>query len=1418
MDSEVSTVPGKAFRRRRRLRRLLFVLLAVLILGVGAFVVATRGPIARNVVRDQIRSMIVGDVEIGSASLSLNGQVLVSEISIRASGIDGPAGEVIHAGSARLGLSGIWSGTPTIDKVLIENPVVRVSQNTETGELNLMPLQFRSGGGGANTLPVVEVTGGMIELGEDDGNHYQVLRRLPMKGMLSPGVESGSYEFGVTLTGEAGEVANLSGTMTEQSLVVNLSELDLAMWPNKAVPSRYRDLHSSLNIKGRILPTRIVIPRQGPSEITVRLRDGELDLPLDQTPVARGHMTNVDGELQVGAAGITAKLTGLLDRVPAEAELTAPSLDPRGEFTVTVHVDPVRLNENLHGLGYLPVFVREQLAIFSNPTATLKLDLVLFRKAGSHEVQASGEFELSDAVASFRDFPYEFRGMSGVFELTPNRLAFHDIQGTAETGARLRASGWVEPLTETAEANIVVHAENVPLDETLRKGFSQQSRSLYDSLLDEHAAKRLVDRGLIALPEQKQSWEVERGRLREAIASDKVEDADQAAARLAELELLIARPTFHLGGRGTVDVTVYRYEGSANQWDTTIDVELPRVGLLSQHFPLPILAENLTLKVFNGHATLVAGTFHGLEGGTASIEAEAWLDETERLPRLNIEALGVPVTPLLIQAIPGPRDEESGDVTDARVLLEGLGLEGVVDCRAFVGQEGAPDFEIAVTPKGMAARPRAWQTASGQIVDGLVLEGISGAINVQPGRLSMDLSAALPSAQYSPGSAELHALADFGEGFASGIDVRELQLALQSFDLTMPAEQLIGVLSEQTAEQLAHLRGNFEPTGLADALVSLTGNGGGEPSVHLTLSSLREASIRLLDGRLTMPRPSGRISVERGERLGARFEQFGGDTLFDGSQVGDVRVDGSLTLVNEVATGEARVTLSNGRFESPIMKRLIGERAPGAAEWITTADPAGQFDLQARVALTDTGDVRIIEAELQPREFSLTHNSHRLAFTSAEGKIILAEGAGRVEGLTLVSDGLSARAEGVFSIGSSEEFDVQLAFELEAPALDEQLRALLPAELDRVLTSLRIDASGPVAVEEGQLLVAHRVGGDQIDALGRIHIKQGRAAIGVDLDEAEATLTFVAHVHPSLPTPDFALELRSSSLRAAGVWLTDVFCPIKSAGDGSGIEIGPWVATSHDGRIAGSAVTWTEPDDERARFDLRVLISGVRFASVLSDLALETDVPDPESAADRSRGVIDAQLTLYGVVDGPRRGVGMAQVSGGRVLKLPLLLPLLEVTNLQPPRGEKLDIATSQFYIRDDSVTFESLGVLSNSIELIGYGTMQLPDLGLDLRINSRARRATIPVVSSMLAGLRDELFTTRVSGTLPEPSISVEQFVGTRRAISALLGKEQGDQDRLLQEIKQRAMRYRDRSRMASTAIQHAVQSIQQEENDQDP
>jgi hypothetical protein len=130
-------------------------------------------------------------------------------------------------------------------------------------------------------------------------------------------------------------------------------------------------------------------------------------------------------------------------------------------------------------------------------------------------------------------------------------------------------------------------------------------------------------------------------------------------------------------------------------------------------------------------------------------------------------------------------------------------------------------------------------------------------------------------------------------------------------------------------------------------------------------------------------------------------------------------------------------------------------------------------------------------------------------------------------------------------------------------------------------------------------------------------------------------------------------------------------------------------------------------------------------------------------------------------------------------LSLPALVPLVRVTNLQLPRAETLDYAFADFYIAGTTINFEQLAISSESVGLYGVGTATWPDLNLDLRFKT-GNRARIPVLTSVIEGLREELLTTRVRGAIDNPEVKNESFNGTRDAFATLFGSANNDRRRL--------------------------------------
>jgi len=297
------------------------------------------------------------------------------------------------------------------------------------------------------------------------------------------------------------------------------------------------------------------------------------------------------------------------------------------------------------------------------------------------------------------------------------------------------------------------------------------------------------------------------------------------------------------------------------------------------------------------------------------------------------------------------------------------------------------------------------------------------------------------------------------------------------------------------------------------------------------------------------------------------------------------------------------------------------------------------------------------------------------------------------------------------------------------------------------------------------------------------------------------------------------VTLEASRLRAGLIRMYDLQVVIVGAADEPGLVLVPRLEGGmHGGRVAGSAVIRAGDDGEPVYW-ANLHVSGVRASPVFDDLLLPPEglegppIPGQTSvlsawskAEDLSRGALLGNLTLTGPVGDPggRQGRGLLEISGGKsVLSLPGLINLIEASNLSLPTGAQIDIAEGAFYIDGRAMVFERLIASSRKIEIIGYGTLDWETREIDLRFSSRAQRQ-IPVLSELLEELRDELITTRVTGTLGELNFSINQFASTRRLINALLGRGPTEQERRMRSVEEQAQVARLRDlREDNTSVQ---------------
>lgn len=1416
---------AKAARRRRRRRRRIARALVLGSLGllVVAWFLVTRSPLTGAVVLPKLESALGARVEAEAVTISLDGRIILKRARFLAPGVDGPAGRVFEVTrlDAEVGWGSLLSGTPSVRNLTLVEPVLRVSQSTDDQSVNIakfrVPQTDRPGG----EIPTITVERGAIELGEHTGGAYTPLKRIGINGRLRPTLEAGAYVIDLRQVEGGGGGFDLRGVLSQKEISLTLRGLTLDDWTPGTVPSPVRGIFSLLDMKGEIAETTFDYEFAGGMEATIALKNVALNLPVSEggevaTPGAPGpaklmRMQDVNGVVTFDGKGVRAAGAGVLEDLPYQLNLTYTGLSVDSPFTCELVSREFQISENPQIVRFAPPVVRERLENFSNPTGIVNSLVKFSRTEQAGPVKVEGQLNFRETTAAFHKFPYRFNNLSGAVRFDADRIDILEVKGSAPSGAKITATGAIYPPTSEAYANIKVRVEDVPIDETLKEAMGAGRRRILDVIFNEERYAELVAEGLVRRPGQ---------------------PGGRAGA-----------PEFEMGGRAAIDVTVIRDAGPGSNWHEEIDVRLPHAALVPEPFPLPILADDVSISVRDDVARVVGGSYRGLRGGLATLEAETDLTrikepDAEIVPKVRITARDVPVDDLLVRATPGPREGDGPGALSAREVLRQLHVEGTVNCEARIDAraDGRLGYDIDVEVPGVTARAR----SSDETAAPFIMEEARGRIHVSESKLEMDLAARAPGAQLPEAAAPPAEQASVqGRGRvelthdAAGSGAIDISVRCAGLDLAAPIEEVVGIFSKETARRVLDLRREHKPEGRVEATVHVarpylvgTGEPAPAPTVQVELTGGRDLAVDAAGGRIGLARAAGVARVIADGRPRAVFDQFGGPVSVNGEACGTATASGWIDLPG-MGEGEAgrpgadlAVDVRGARFESPpaawAAKDQIGG---GLGAFYEQSRPRGEFDALLRItpARGPAAERWNVEGSLAPQRLTFERNGSVIVFEQMTGRVEFARDSGKLVGLGGHAPRWSWAADGSWVMEEPGRPAVQARVNLDSEGLGNDLKALLPVATAAALDEIKFGLGGRLRADGMTIKWTpgeEAEGGDSTSAYGRLEVQDASLEAGLPVADATGTVDFGVERAPGRAAK-FELIALMDAFRMAGVEMTGGRVKV-AGGDPEGDVLVPLItADCHRGRLTGQARV-REVDGIR-RYEAEIALAGVQFGPVLRDLAeySRETAPDAPLAAEQvasgrsetegnpaQRGTLDAQVSLAGVVgeEATRRGRGEARVYGGRVVNYPLLMRLIRVSNLQLPVNDTLELARASYYIDAGTVTFEDMSVSAGSVEILGFGTVAWPGLEADLQFNSRAVRR-VPVVSDVLEAVRDELITTRVTGKVADPDVRVAGFSGTRKFLSRMLGGDVSEQDRKLAEIEARARRERERARNAGIA-----------------
>ncbi len=1438
---------------RARLRRAAFV--AAAILTVVAILVWRLGLIDALVL-SRLRAALGCQATASSVSITLAGDIVIENLQLRAPGVNGPAGLFLQ--TRKTTITPIWtsmlSSAPRIEKIAVKNSVLRILYDS-AGALNVAALSLGAATSGA-LPPEVSLEACSIELGEFGPAWYTPLTTLQTHGVLarsSPGSTLYTVELFETSPPPASSLtpANNSPSrlrvtgeidIRDLSTSLRLDDFNLARLNAVMAPSSLQSQWIRMGIAGRLSGAEFSYSKPAGVSATVHLQQVDLNIPLPAEPPAdfEGElmgpfedllaMRGVTGAIRLNGAGLHADLAGSIEDLACRVSLDTRGVAIDAPLSVRIVADDFRLVDRPRLLPFAPRLVKRNLRRFSGPTALISGEINIDRGppigAIPGRISATGFLHFSQGTARFEKFTYPFQNMRGDIVFDDDKVEIRAITGVGPSGARVLATGVVQPPTEDAGVDVTIVVSDVPTDAVLYEALPPNKRKFYDALFAHTSFNALDAQAAFLSSRSRIEAATRRAEIDKAIELSRAAgapDSDRADLRRRrdDIEQRLALPDFNLGGVAEIRVKVTREPGEHHEYLTDVRVNFPTAGILPEAFPYPVIAHDLSLHITDDNATAHSSALTGLTGFIGDLDARVDFrtighDDFD----ITISADSVPLDRHLIDALeqressnthttptpptPPATPAQSFDLTPSRILRD-LALAGAVSFQARVTSrpsnptqelqtEPPTDYTVVVAFSNLTAQPMRSDLALSQLTGDLT-------VTAQTIRLR-DLHARIADAFLS---------ADFA---ASGLDSDNpdappsmvAALELTDLDIAQPIERLVEAFSPDHARILSSLRATHAPSGRIDTSLTL-GFANGRLEYRADLARPRSLAFNALGGRLAILDSSGDFSLASDA---LRCDNFLANLAYENQPAGRLALSGLWPLQNPTNQPEPTaddpprppdqmaLELTDAHFDSPIVRAIADALEPAAASWLNSFNIRGAFDASG-IARRSPSRGPYFTGALSPRSLGLTCEGGVCDFNTVLGRITFSPQGGRVESLEAHSLDWSFLADGSWSRDPSLTLDLRAS--IEAVGLPPGLAALLPPQLIAARDALNLRILGPLSVPSARFTITREPSADQpllainLDA----HFTHADADLGLPIAayDANLRLALLAPLAPTTPAPPtFNLDLTASQLLAAGLQTTDLTAHASSAQTPGVYLLHAAHAHSHGGDITLQGSLRSPSHAGPADYELDLRATRLDFASLLDELAssvptaqpdsdpainptppqpqITAPAPTPPETIAGSRGELSASFSLTGEVaaSDSRRGRGALRIQGGEVLALPGLSGLLRLSNLQPPIDEPLDNASAILYLLRDSLVLQRAEVSSSSLMIVGEGTIALPSLDLDLRFNSKgvARGA---IFSNLLRGIRDEIVTTAVTGPLRNPKSRLIQFPATRRMLAAIFRGE---------------------------------------------
>ncbi len=1233
----------------------------------------------------------------------------------------------------------------------------------------------------------------------------------PLRGGKRPGLASAFDSPKMSVTGVL--------TLRPFTADLALTNVDLEQIGRREAPQWFSEVWGDLELGGEIPTVDFDYSAERGFSVSFAVRGVQMNIPIpvepdldekgDPVPGAETGrrlmaMRNVSGNVSLDSGGLEAELNGEIEDFPLLVRLKTQGREINSALSCDLEARAFLVAKRPMLLPFAPPIVRFLFQRLGSPT--LEADGVVKLSRGAPnadgtagELRTSGYLKFRNGTAAHELFAYPISQMSGTVQFDDKKVELLNITGSHANGTKLLASGTISPIDDTAGADVRVTVVDIPVDSLFREALPERRRIVYDALADESAYRALREEGLIQTAEEKTQRQKRLADLRTNLAMGERYGGgeERMAAMRAEAERLeseAALPVFELGGLAQMEIAIRRAVGREEETKADVHLTASRLGILMKSFPLPMVARNVDLRLGGDLTTFKPIAVETPTGGRGVVTGQVgYPDGGGIVPMVDFAVESVPIDELFVRALPDRRARgEAGRGTTARRIVRHLNFSGNLGGFAVIRPDPkdpeSASFRVDLAASGLTARPL---SADGRGPGGLELTDVHGGVSVFDGAVELPfLAGRIEGVPF-----ELSAHAWYG-----GDDPTTLfgTVRWEGRSLAAPIEDRRAAGAPAAAERVAALRAERVPSGCASAEVALVDSRAGVAAL-IGLERLEGGSFVAPGGRFEIEAAAGVVGVTQ------REVSFGGFNLAarDGARA---ELDGSMAL-DEVSATSLSIRASAARFDSALVRALAPMAGDDVARFVEETRPSGLFDAAVVHRRNHPGAGRSEGRSesvgwLAPRSLSLTRRGIRVDLPEMSGKVWFEGGAGRFDNLEARAKTWWARADGRFAAAGSGPGGLELTLSVGGDAIGPEFRAVLPSGVAGALASVELGEAGRFEMRDATIRIGSvpsSSGGARVGTTfrGSVILDGVQLKPVVPIERAEGVVEVKADPTADGDGTSVVLEVSAKRFTLAGVQMGAGSARVLADTRTGAVTIPRFGAECHGGQLsAQGSITGSGGGDRR--YDFTADLSSVRFGDLLADLYPKSAL-DERSARRKGtsggtneggsggaeggqapivdRGRLDGTISIAGVVGkaASRRGRGLLRVQDGEVLNMPAVVPILRLSNLQPPVNERVGFGYADFYIQGERLQFDEFTLQSRSLAIDGRGSILWPDLKVDMRFVTRSLNR-VPVLTDLLEGVRDELVTTTVSGTLSDPELTYEQLTATRQMLDQMFKKKRAE------------------------------------------